>query len=251
MSNPHLQFPELAGGPIGWFGGSVGVLLIHGLTATVAEVRQLAERLHAEGYAICAPLLPGHGTSPEDANRVSWRDWIQHCEAALTEFSTRCERVFIGGESTGATIALHLAADHPEIAGVLAYAAAIKPSGSWLDLLKLRLFANRIKTVPKPDPGSNPLWQGYKVNPLRSVVQLYDMQKVVKGKLSAVHQPILVVHGRRDQTVHPDSPEIIMNSVGSQHKSLHWMEKSGHVVLLEDELPEICDLTLAFIRHNS
>ena len=59
--NPHLE-----GDSFFWEGGEVGILLIHGFTATTAEVRPLAEFLHKNGYTVAGPLLPGHYTKPDD-----------------------------------------------------------------------------------------------------------------------------------------------------------------------------------------
>ena len=46
MTNPALHNPHLEGGPFFWEAGPVGVLLLHGYTATTAEMRPLAKRLH-------------------------------------------------------------------------------------------------------------------------------------------------------------------------------------------------------------
>src|SRR4051812_25853498 len=40
------------------------LLLLHGSGDTPQTLRYLGERLHAAGYTVHAPLLPGHGQSP-------------------------------------------------------------------------------------------------------------------------------------------------------------------------------------------
>ena len=77
---PIYQHPELDGSDFYWKGSSVGILLIHGFTATSVEVRGLATHLHQAGYTVAGPLLPGHGTSPEEMNRYSWKDWANAAE---------------------------------------------------------------------------------------------------------------------------------------------------------------------------
>jgi alpha-beta hydrolase superfamily lysophospholipase len=123
-----IHNPHLAGDTFFWPGSEVGVLLLHGLTATTAEVRLLAEKLHAAGYTISAPLLPGHGTHPDELNETTWHDWAWTAEKAYQYLATVCDQVFVGGESTGGALALYLAAQHKEIAGV--YCATLRPS-SW------------------------------------------------------------------------------------------------------------------------
>jgi len=249
MVSSELVNAHLEGDSFYWEGSPVGVLLLHGLTATVAEVRPLAQLLHEQGYTVAGPLLPGHGTKPEDLNRVSWRDWVEAAEASYHHLATVCDHVFVGGESTGAVIALYIASKYPEIAGILAYAPAIKLAASTADLLRLYASAPFLESIPKEDPDSHPLWQGYRVNPLWGVVELVRLGSEVRQRLAQIEQPVLVVQGRNDTTIAPDSGEIILEGVSSEIKEQHWLEQSGHVVILDDEREEIAALTVRFIER--
>lgn len=255
MPYPILN-PHLAGGSFFWEGGlavphrrSVGILLLHGLTATTAEVRPLAEFLHAAGYTVAGPLLPGHGTHPEDLNRVSWHDWTWEAEIAYQHLATVCDHVFVGGESTGAVIALYLASRHPEIAGVLAYAPAIQLAMLPTDLVKLYTLAPFIEFVPKEHSRRNSLWQGYPVNPLKGVLELVRLGREVRGRLGLINQPVLIVQGRLDKTIDPESGQIILDGVESVLTECHWLENSTHVVLLDEELTAVSDLTQRFLTR--
>ena len=77
MQNAHLP-----GDDFYWQGNKTGFLLNHGFTATTAEVRLIAELLHKEGYSVSAPLLPGHGTHPDDLNNASWEMWVHFAKKA-------------------------------------------------------------------------------------------------------------------------------------------------------------------------
>lgn len=241
--------PHLAGDAFLWPGGANGVLLIHGLTATTAEVRLLAHDLHAAGYTVAGPLLPGHGTRPEHLNQVTWHDWVWEVEQLYQHLATICDRVIVGGESTGAVLALQLASQHPEIAGILAYAPAIQLPLPVSDVIKLYASAPFLEFVPKSRAGANKYWQGYPVNPLRGVIELIRLGREVRQRLPLVTQPLLVVQGRHDTTIHPDSADIVLAGAASDVKQLHWMENSGHVVLLENERDAISALTQTFLRQ--
>jgi carboxylesterase len=243
----HIRNPHLDGRPFFWEGGPTGVLLLHGLTATTAEVRLLAEQLRAAGYTVSAPLLPGHGTNPEELNAVRWRDWAWEAEMAYELLATTCDYVFVGGESTGGALALHLAARHPEIAGVLCYAPAVKlaiPPGA---MAQLYAAAPLVDSIPKRKANTNPHWQGYIVYPLWAVVELVRLGREVRLNLHCVHQPVLVMQGRHDETIDPLCGQMILDGVQSAHKELYWLENSAHVIVLEDELPQIVALTLRFM----
>lgn len=241
--------PHLSGEPFFWQGGTVGVLLLHGLTATPAEVIPLAQLLHVAGYTVSGPLLPGHGTHPEDLNRVTWHDWTWEAEQAYQYLATVCDRVFVGGESTGAVLALYLASQHPEIAGVLNYAPAVQLALPVSDVVKLYAAAPFIEFMAKEQVGAHPRWQGYPVNPLRGVMELIRLGREVRRRLPEIEQPLLVVQGRHDKTIDPQSGAIIIESAASALTELYWMEESTHVVILDEELETIAELTMRFMER--
>jgi len=250
MDDPKLVNPQLEGDPFFWEAGPVGIFLAHGLTATCAEVRPLAKRLNAAGFTVAGPLLPGHGTHPQDLNHVKWQDWAQSGEETCQQLKARCQRVFIAGESMGAVLALYLASQHPEAAGVIAYAPAIKLNLRVYDPLLLRLMAPFVPWLPKGSLDASKAWQGYPVNPLKGALQLLHFQRAVRQRLPKIHQPLLVMQGRLDTTVHPTVGQIILNGVSSTAKELHWMEKSSHVVIIDQELDEVTRITLEFLNRN-
>ncbi len=155
----------------------------------------------------------------------------------------------MAASSTGGLLALYLAARHPEVAGILAYAPALKLSASSYDLIRLNLLAPFIPYVPKGSMDSDAQWQGYPVNPLKGARQLLKLQKVVLPRLPDIHQPLLVVQGRLDTTVHPSVPETIASRVSSQLVQVHWMPASSHVVIIDQELDQVAEITLQFLTQ--
>jgi len=244
LRNPHLD-----GSPFYWEAGPVGVLLCHGFTATTAEVRLLANALHSQGYTIAASLLPGHGTTPQDCNRYTWQDWSASVELAYRQLAAKCQRMVIGGESTGALLVLYLASQHPEASSVLCYAPALRLKLGRPTNFLLSLLAPFVTSIPKaPSTDDNP-WQGYAVQPLKGAYQLLRLQKVIYPLLPRIHQPILILQGRLDPTVHPQSPEINYDQVSSPIKELHWLEHSTHCVILDKEHDLAADLTIDFLKR--
>lgn len=244
LHNPHLE-----GETFLWEAGSVGVFLSHGYTATTAEVRLFAKRLHEKGYSVAGPLLAGHGTRPEDLNRVTWQDWVESGEKVYEQLKSRCEHVFLGGESMGGLVALYLAGRHPEVRGVLLYAPAISLTLSTADKVKLYIVSNFTPFAKREQMDASDKWQGYDPElPTRGIVQLLHFQDAVKKILPKVRQPVIIFQGRMDKTVAPDAGDIILQGVGSSIKEHHWMEESSHPILLEDELDAVTDLSLQFMN---
>ena len=250
MQKPNLVNPHLDGKSFFWEAGPTGVLLFHGFTATTAEVRPFAENLRSLGFTISAPLLPGHGATPQELNQVKWLEWVAAGEMVYQELADRCEQVIIGGESAGAMVSLLLASWHPEIKLILAFSPAMKLNLSWLDKIKLHLGAAFVGFTDKENPYTHDNWQGYAVNPLRGVLQLRKLQEQVKRRLPLIQQPIQIIQGRHDKTIDLRSSEIILQHIGSAEKEFYWMENSTHVVLLDDEMDLIMQKTKSFLEKH-
>ncbi len=248
MASTIFQNPHLDGESFFWPGGPNGVLLIHGYTATTAEVRLLGEYLHARGYTVSGPLLPGHGTTPEEMNRCRWQDWTGAIEAAYQELASRCQRVFVGGESMGSLLTLYLASEHPEIAAIAIYAPALQIASASSALLAriLYRFVPTIKKAQGEPSAADARWKGYTVHPVPALVQLLELQKQVRARLPRVTQPIIACQGRLDQSVDLRGAAMILGKVGSSVKEMHWFERSTHCVILDCEWEQAARLTAEF-----
>src|SRR5262245_10016072 len=111
-------------------GGRLGFLLMHRHGGTPAELAYVADELAAAGHTVACPLLYGHGGSRALLAATTWRDWYASVEEAHAELKARCDVVIAGGLSSGALLALHLAARHPDrVQGTVLFAPTIWPNG--------------------------------------------------------------------------------------------------------------------------
>lgn len=243
-NNPFIRNPHLEGGDIFWQGDRTGILLIHGFTATTAEVRLMAEKLREDGFTISAPLLPGHGTHPDDMNNARWPMWVESVKTSYENLLGKCNRIYALGESMGALLALELAAQHPEIAGLCLFAPAIKVNHLWLSWL----VAPFIKFLSKSGEDDGLAWKGYNVNPTRAMIELYKLQRHLRRRLHLIHHPTLVFTGEYDQTIAPDSANIVLKKIQANPKCHIHMKNSVHCILLDSELGLVHQHVLAFIQ---
>jgi carboxylesterase len=222
-------------------GGQVGVLLIHGFTGSVAETRPMGIYLAEQGLTVRCPLLPGHGTHPQDLTRIHWQAWADKVESALRDLQSHCDTVFVGGLSLGSLLTLWLGAQYPDIAGLIPMAPAIRVQNRLMPLaLVLRYLLKYHPLGPMGDddlgdPQAGERGWCYDEIPLWGASEVYLLQRKVRRVLPQIRQPILIFQGRRDAHLHPRAAEELYDAVASTDRSLVWLEHSGHNLLIDGE----------------
>ena len=93
-------------------GNSRGILLLHGFGDTPQTLKLLALDLHSAGFAVKAPLLPGHGRRIEDFVGSRRQEWLSFARAELNAMKERYKAVALVGLSMGGAIAAILAAEN-------------------------------------------------------------------------------------------------------------------------------------------
>jgi len=246
--SPIFQNPDSDGGTFFWPGNpgqKTAILLLHGFTATTVEVRPMAKFLNDQGYTVAGPLLPGHGISPEELNHTMYTDWISTAENTYQELLKNHERIIVIGESMGGLCTLWLAAQHPEIAGVIVFAPALKIPKLW----ETRLIWPFVQYMQKSNIDLSSPWQGYNVVPLHAAAQLHKFQQKMAKQLSKINQPLIVFQGKLDRTIDPISSVEVLESVSSVDKDLVWLEDSSHCILLDKQMDLVTKISLEFIQE--
>ena len=236
-------------------GGPVGVLLIHGFTGSPPEMRLVGDYLHERGLTVSGPLLPGHGTTVEDMNRCRWTDWTGRAEAALGDLQSRCETTFVGGLSMGSILTLYLAAQHPELAGIITYSPAVWPADRLLYLTPFLKYAvhKKVKSDDSDlvDPGADLRLWSYEENPAFAAHELLKLLRQVRRLLPRVTCPVLGIHSTGDTAIHPDSARRTYERVGATDKELVTLHNSGHGITVDSEWEAVAEKTHEFIRTHT
>jgi len=229
----YFQNSHLDGDMIEHIGNlDIGVLLIHGFTATTVEVRLLADHFIGQGFNVTAPLLPGHGVSPAVLNKKKYSDWTETVEKYFLDLQKRCRKIVVGGESMGAVLAMYLAEKYPQIAAIYLFSPALLVNK--LRYTRFLRFFHPI--VDKNLPEDDLPWQGYTVYPTRAAFQFYKLTRIVKRSLSKIISPTVIFQGRFDKTIDAENNDYIYDHINSQIKQKIWLESSGHVMLLDNEI---------------
>jgi carboxylesterase len=237
--------------------GHLACLLVHGFTGSANELRYLGLHLAESGITAHGILLSGHGTRPEEMARYTYHDWIADVERALDQLLDEGKQVFIGGLSMGGTLALNVAArrrNDSRIAGVIALAAPLRLVDWRLSLLPILGVVIRWQSWSKPDIKDEAQWErhvAYRRFHVRALVQLIRLLKETRQLLPAVHQPLLVIHSKLDNTVPPFNAELIVRRAESQRTRLVWLENCYHVMTLDYDSEQVHREVVDFIREHS
>jgi carboxylesterase len=233
-------------GPIHRHGGKTGCLLIHGLTGTPWAFQELADALAGHGLSVHAPLLPGHGTRPDDLIGIPWKTWVDSVKDEIGRSRSVWDELFLIGLSVGGAIALYLSAECP-VSGVVSLSAPVRfqrPWVRWLPYLKI------IKRSWKKDHKPASPEAGYDRYPLAALAEMLLFLQEMEKKLPEIACPALIVHSKGDRTVPLENAERIFERIGSAKKELLLLQHPCHTVTKGDDMIQVQEAVLSFIRAN-
>ena len=229
----------------------IGVLLLHGYSGSPASMRPWAEYLAGKGYAVEAPLLPGHGTRWQDLNRVSWTDWADEASAALDRLLAACDRVVVCALSMGGSLGLLLAEQRPgDVAGLVLVNPFV--SSKRKELMALPLLKHAVPSLGGitndiKKPGQDEI--GYPRLPLKGLAEIVKMWKQVVPDLPKVTQPLLYFRSTEDHVIDPSSGPTVLSAVSCRDCHERLLENSYHVATLDNEAEIIFAESADFIAR--
>lgn len=246
-----------------------GVLLVHGLCGTPTELRFIANGLTRAGYEVVCPTLAGHCGTHADLTATTWQDWYASAEAALLSLAKRCDRVIVGGLSTGAVLALMLAARHPDkVAGLALYSPTL-----WLNGRRVPWYAGLFRLVRYRALASlfhfpAPLDFGIKDERLRTFIKgalaapgvpalpiatpgiaALERQRLVEAVLPLIARiaaPVLMLHPREDDYADLSNATYLQQNLAGLAE-LVVLDDSYHLVTVDRQRGVVLEQTLAFL----
>ncbi|MBN1487021.1 MAG: alpha/beta fold hydrolase [Anaerolineae bacterium] len=237
-------------------GTRTGVLLLHGFGGTPREMVLIAGYLHSRGLGVNVPLLPGHGTTLAQMNRVRWREWLRKTEREYIAMKTQYQQVCVAGFSMGALLTLWLASRYNEIPAIITYAPALKISNKWLFLSTFLKWFVRIypkKGAPNllhPET-SEFLGSFYGGHPVSGLAQLYHLQQYVAPLIPKIHTPALVIYSHSDRSIDPQcGPKLIACLSKSTTVESLVLDEVGHVLVVDAGWEKVAEATYKFIQEQ-
>ncbi|WP_202079141.1 alpha/beta hydrolase [Caldalkalibacillus salinus] len=228
----------------------VGVLLIHGFTGTTNEIRELGEYLHAQGYTVHAPLLKGHGCTPEEMACTTWVDWWVSAKTGYSHLKALgCEHIVPVGLSMGGLLSLKIA-QYERVLGIVTLCAPIKVHDRRMGLAQyLYHLKPYLKRREKKAYHIEKELFIYDRTPIKCIASLHNLMENVGYALPVIRAPIMIIQSEQDETVDPCSGRILYQKIGSATKELKYFQKSGHIITLDEEKDDLFDIVHQYIKR--
>lgn len=231
---------------------NVGIIFVHGFTGSPISMRPWADFFSEKGYSVSVPLLPGHGTTPEDLNHVKWQQWPRKVEEELQWMLNSGMTPFLFGLSMGGGTTLHVAlSKSASLAGIvlvnpMIHVKSVPHQLAWVISRFQKMRSSVGDDIKKPGVTEH----GYDSLPAVGVYQLLKMLSYTRKRLHDVTAPLMLFHSKDDHTLPVTNTEIILKGVGSRAKQRIELVNSYHVATLDYDQDIIFANSLIFVEAN-
>lgn len=220
--------------------GDRAALVLHGFGDTPQSVGQLARHLSRHGWAVRAPLLPGHGRTLRSFGSSSAADWLECARAELAALRARHARVVLVGQSMGGALATILAAESPAPPALVLIAPYLGMPAGVRRLARLHMVWSPLLPYVSSGGATSILDDAARVRSLaygavngRVLRELLHVVERARAAQAAVRAPLLVVQSRRDNRIAEVVTREAFERFGSERKRLVWLDEGGHVLSVD------------------
>jgi len=213
----------------------VGVLLIHGFTATPYEMRQLGEFLNEKGFSVYGARLPGHGSDPSYINKLTFVDMYESLKYGYFVLRNKNSKIIVLGQSMGGLLAGEVAVFN-RVDGVIMLSPAFKiKSKKAVFVPVMRKFIDFSK---KEDFNEKLEGYYYKVRPVEGIYQLMRLSNHLISLLSEIKSDVFVIQSNFDDIIDPKATEYFFRKIGTDRKTIEILNDNRvKHILTTDENP--------------
>lgn len=237
------------------YGSTTGraVLLIHGYNDSPASLDPLARRLHAAGWTVRLPLVPGHGRALKAFDAWTADELLAQARDEYATLRATHHTVVVGGISMGGATATWLAAE-TDADGLILYAPMLfVPSQMQVAVSTARLWALVTKYIAGGgrrsirDPEAQQRMISYGCSTRRSLEALERIAKGTAVRLGFVHAPTLVIQSEEDNRLPHEQSVHAIARLGSKDRTVVWTRGAGHVLTVDYGWEDVAARTVAWL----
>ncbi len=233
--------------------GSKAALLLHGFTSSPKVFEELTSYLSKNNITTHAPLLPGHGTSPERLAVTKYYQWIEAVNESIENLEKDHKEIYLIGSSFGGNLALISANKSKKIKGIITLGTPIHFRREKITrylifpiLKRIKLFQKKKRDKDREEIDKKRV--SYNTIPLKSLNHVLRIIELSKKSLPKIKSPIMVMQTEKDSVVREDSGDYIMRHIASKQKSIVTVPESYHVFILDKYRKEVNKEILDFIK---
>ena len=246
-------------------GGRAGVLLIHGLTGTPAEMRFVGKGLNRAGFTVYGMQLAGHCGSEADLIQTGWRDWARSVTESADKLRREVDHLFVAGLSMGSVLAMNLAIERPQwVDGLGLYGSTLFYDG-WtipriarlsfllplvcgMGLFKKQRFMEtfpygikdervRMRIAGAMLDGQSAA-AGLPGNPWPSLAEFHKLVWHVRPHLEDVRAPALIMHAADDDIASVRNARLIARRITGPTETV-LLNDSYHMITVDGERDKV------------
>lgn len=245
------------------------IMIAHGVNEHGERYAHVAARLAAEGYAVCAPDLRGHGRSAgERAMVADFGAYLDDLDAAfgwLGAQGASGPRYLLGHSMGAAVSAFYVLVRRPALAGLILSGAPVITPPNISPLMRraapiLARLLPRLPTQPiegiSRDPEvvartkADPLMVQ---SPMRAATGAALLRAIatIESHMAELTLPLLILHGTADRIVAPEGSRVLYARAGAADKTLHLYEGLYHEIFNEPEREQVLDDLCAWLAERT
>lgn len=233
-------------------------LLLHGFGDTPQSLARQAHALHARGWTVHAPLLPGHGRTLEEFEHSNAAQWMACAREAYDALARSHVSVAVVGLSMGGALAVRVVAEAARAPSALVlivpYLDLSANARAWTtvwplwSLWRAWVPGNPVASIHDPDARRESLGYGSATPRL-----LRELRRVVERATAVVGRvltPTLAIFSTADYRISPEGARRTFAAIGAADKVIHWVESSGHVVTVDYDADEVSERVIDWLERH-
>ncbi len=238
------------------------VLFVHGFVGAPNNFWEVPPMLGDAGVYCEVMLLPGHGTTPADFAATPPEDLIMAVLRELRALKKDHERVYLVGHSMGSTLCV-LAASMEEVDGVVLGAPYFGVTQQWYYVLPVEFWSkatgplihrvyksDRFLRVKDPEAKTEILSYRWIPSEASRTLRIIGERGSDPDTLEEFHAPVLLIHARDDFAASPKEAQIAFEHLGSEDKTLLWLDNSDHHIYWDYDRDEVAQAVLNFVETH-
>ncbi|MDH5233399.1 MAG: alpha/beta fold hydrolase [Gemmatimonadota bacterium] len=219
--------------------GGRAILLLHGYNDSPQSLDQIARVLHAKGWTVRLPLLPGHGRSLRAFDSWTAEEVLTVIRDEYASLHATHHTVVVGGLSMGGALACWLAAE-TDVAAVILYApmlfvpapmqVAVSTARLWSVLTR---YASGGGQKSIHDPEAQRRMIAYGCSTRRSLEAVEYIARGTVVRLGFVSAPTLVIQSEEDNRLPREQSMHAIARLGAKDRTVIWTRGAGHVLTVD------------------